>query len=159
MLTLELPAGQDWKTLATTDALTGLYNRLAIELALQQKSDYMLFLLDLNGFKPVNDKAGHKAGDDILKAIAASIRASSANDFVARWGGDEFLVIIDRATKSDALGIYHRLKAAVLSTPLDSHLPKEMAGHRCGAAIGWALSTEPNPFELADKRMYEDKSK
>jgi diguanylate cyclase (GGDEF)-like protein len=160
MICLDLPQGHDWKTLATTDRLTGLYNRLAIEIALGQKTtDYMLFMLDLNGFKPVNDKAGHEAGDAILKAIAASIRASSANDFVARWGGDEFLVIIDQATAADAPGIYHRLKAAVLSTRLDEHLPAEMAGHRCGVAIGWALSTETEPFKLADARMYEDKAR
>jgi diguanylate cyclase (GGDEF)-like protein len=149
---------RDWKTLATTDRLTGLHNRLAIEIALEQKTQYMLFLLDLNGFKPVNDKAGHKAGDDILRAIANSIRASSSEDFVARWGGDEFLLIIDKAAQADAMGIYHRLKAAVLSTSLDSYLPAEMAGHRCGAAIGWALSSEATPFELADKRMYADKA-
>lgn len=147
----------DWKTLATTDQLTGLYNRLALELVLKQQSNYTLFLLDLNGFKPINDNAGHEAGDRILQAIAQSLRTNSGCDFVARWGGDEF-VAIARCKKPDALGIYHRLKAAVLSTPLDEYLPESMAGHRCGVAIGYASSSETHAFKLADERMYADKA-
>jgi diguanylate cyclase (GGDEF)-like protein len=148
----------DWKTLATTDRLTGLHNQLALELAMAQSSDYVLFFLDLNKFKPVNDKAGHEAGNEILQAIASKLRADSGCDFVARWGGDEFVALV-QCNEADIPGLYHRLKAAVMSTKLDEYLPAEMAGHRCGVAIGWALSSEPKPLKLADERMYQDKAR
>ena len=157
MICLESPVNLDWKTLATTDRLTGLHNRLSLELTLSQNTDYVLFMLDLNKFKPINDQAGHAAGDRILQAIASKLRADSGCDFVARWGGDEFVALV-QCNEADIPGLYHRLKAAVLSTPLDEWLPAEMAGHRCGVAIGWALSSEPDPLKLADQRMYSDKA-
>jgi diguanylate cyclase (GGDEF)-like protein len=155
MINLDL-VDLDWKTLATTDRLTGLYNRLALELTMSQSTDYVLFMLDLNKFKPINDKAGHEAGDYILKAIANNLRSKSGCDFVARWGGDEFVAVV-KCFEHDIPGLYHRLKATVLSTSLDEWLPEEMIGHRCGVAIGWALSTEDEPMKLADQRMYLDK--
>jgi diguanylate cyclase (GGDEF)-like protein len=148
----------DWKALATTDRLTGLHSRLALEMAMTQSTDYVLFFLDLNKFKPINDQAGHEAGDQILQAIAANLRSSSGCDFVARLGGDEFVALV-QCSEADIPGLYHRLKFAVMSTKLDEWLPAEMAGHRCGVAIGWALSSEPKPLKLADERMYQDKAR
>jgi diguanylate cyclase (GGDEF)-like protein len=158
MICLEYPANIDWKARATTDPLTGLHSRLSLELTMAQSSDYVLFLLDLNKFKPINDTAGHDKGDRVLKAIADSLRSKSGCDLVARWGGDEFVALV-QCDESDIPGIYKRLKDTVQNTPLDECLPPNMHGHRCGVAIGWALSTEGDALKLADQRMYEDKNR
>jgi len=57
---------------------------------------FCVVMLDLNGFKQVNDTYGHQAGDDLLKQFSAELRsASRATDVVGRWGGDEFIVVLD----------------------------------------------------------------
>jgi diguanylate cyclase (GGDEF)-like protein len=85
---------------ASHDGLTGLDNRQGVESRLQRRIDakqtFCVVMLDLNGFKQVNDTYGHEAGDDLLKQFAAELRsASRATDLVGRWGGDEFIVVLD----------------------------------------------------------------
>ncbi len=85
---------------ASHDSLTGLDNRQGVELKMQRRIDaqkpFCVVMLDLNGFKQVNDTHGHEAGDDLLKQFATELRsASRATDVVGRWGGDEFIVILD----------------------------------------------------------------
>jgi diguanylate cyclase (GGDEF)-like protein len=151
-----------WRRLALTDDLTGLYHRRAgdriISRLLGWKAPFLLFSLDLNEFKPINDRAGHEAGDLVLKALATSFRAEA--DYVIRQGGDEFVAIV-KCSAVEADGIYYRLKAAAASVDLDGHLPDEMKGHRCGVAIGWASSQECSIMRdllaLSDRRMYADK--
>ncbi len=83
---------------ANTDALTGLSNRRAIMEALETElatgKSFGVALLDLDGFKEVNDKLGHHAGDELLQNVAQRLTASArANDSVGRLGGDEFIVL------------------------------------------------------------------
>jgi diguanylate cyclase (GGDEF)-like protein len=60
------------------------------------KEPFCVVMLDLNGFKQVNDTYGHQAGDDLLKQFSTELRsASRATDVVGRWGGDEFIVVLD----------------------------------------------------------------
>ena len=85
---------------ASRDPITELMNRRALEqqlnLRVEQKRPFSVLYLDLNGFKQVNDSLGHHAGDDVLKQFAGELRtAFRSGDVVGRWGGDEFLVIID----------------------------------------------------------------
>ncbi len=85
---------------ASHDALTGLDNRQGVESRMQRrialKQPFCVVMLDLNGFKQVNDKYGHEAGDDLLKQFSTELRAASrATDVVGRWGGDEFVVVLD----------------------------------------------------------------
>jgi len=85
---------------ASRDSLTGLDNRLSVEFKLQRRIDagkpFCVVMLDLNGFKGINDTFGHEAGDDLLKQFSAQLHsASRASDTVGRWGGDEFMVILD----------------------------------------------------------------
>lgn len=152
-----------WRRLALTDDLTGLYHRRAGSLIVGKlmawKTAFILFNMDLNEFKPINDQAGHAVGDLVLQALAGSLRAQA--DYVIRQGGDEFIAIV-RCQPAEAMGIYYRLKSAAASVNLDSHLPPEMRGHRCGVAIGWASSDEgsglPELLEISDRRMYTDKA-
>lgn len=146
----------DWAALATTDRVTGIYNRTAIELAIAHIPSYIAFFLDLNKFKPINDTAGHAAGDDVLKAIAQSLRTASGEDLVGRWGGDEFVLIV-QCESVDIPALCQRIKKIVSSTPLDEYLPDAMAGWYCDVAVGYAHSSEGDAIALADERMYLDK--
>jgi len=94
--------------IASCDALTRLRSRLWMETQIEQRitaaKPFCIALLDLDGFKHVNDEHGHLTGDDILKQFAAELKsACRATDLVGRWGGDEFLVLLDcHATQAGA---------------------------------------------------------
>jgi diguanylate cyclase len=85
--------------LSATDPLTELFNRRAFEdhLAafIKKSRPFSLIMIDLNGFKTINDKHGHLVGDDLLRQFSHELRAQFAtSDVVARWGGDEFAVLV-----------------------------------------------------------------
>lgn len=107
---------------AAHDALTGLTNRAALLRAAEALAvgarrgdgDHQFLFVDLDRFKAVNDTAGHVAGDALLKAVAAAIRAAvRPDDVVARLGGDEFAVIVKSCTPAVALRIANALVDAV----------------------------------------------
>jgi diguanylate cyclase (GGDEF)-like protein len=108
--------------LADHDALTGLLNRRGFERALAQllaacrryRSDAALIYLDLDGFKALNDRAGHAAGDAALKTVAETLLAGvRESDLVARLGGDEFAVVLLNADKAAAEAKGEALDAAI----------------------------------------------
>ena len=82
---------------AALDPLTGLGNRREFEKRLESKrrvaKSFSLILIDLNGFKSMNDRYGHLAGDDLLRQFATELRGQLTTDAACRWGGDEFAVI------------------------------------------------------------------
>jgi diguanylate cyclase (GGDEF)-like protein len=90
----------DAERLAAQDELTGVSNRRyaegQIEVRIEKALPFCVLLLDLNGFKQVNDRYGHAAGDEVLKQFAGRLRtALRSSDVVARWGGDEFVAVLD----------------------------------------------------------------
>ena len=90
----------DAERLAAQDELTGVSNRRyaegQIEARIEKALPFCLLLLDLNGFKQVNDRHGHAAGDEVLKQFAGRLRSAlRSSDAVARWGGDEFVAVLD----------------------------------------------------------------
>jgi polar amino acid transport system substrate-binding protein len=102
---LEL-AYEKLEKLAITDKLTGLYNRHKTDeiLAGQKEfssrygSKFGIILLDIDYFKKINDKYGHHVGDSVLKDFANILKENSRNtDFVGRWGGEEFLIVVPHA--------------------------------------------------------------
>lgn len=114
------------EVLATIDALTGVANRRMLEiefsrfLSVQQRSrhPFSLILVDLDGFKKVNDVLGHMSGDMVLRQIA-DISAGTVRpiDVVARWGGDEF-VVLTRLGTAEAVMVARRLADAVAAADL-----------------------------------------
>ncbi|TVP54640.1 MAG: GGDEF domain-containing protein [Halomonadaceae bacterium] len=107
---------------AKTDTLTGLPNRRAIqdqmarEFARYQRNDhhFSVLLLDLDHFKQINDNHGHDAGDALLVQFATLLRQQSRNsDMNARWGGEEFLILLPDTSLSQALALAERLRARV----------------------------------------------
>jgi len=97
--------------LAMQDVLTGLANRRSveqrIEWRIEHKQGFCVMMIDVDGFKQVNDTYGHVAGDSLLKQFAEELRANSrVPDIVGRWGGDEFIAILD----CDLHGAHARLE-------------------------------------------------
>ncbi|WP_310463732.1 diguanylate cyclase [Sphaerotilus sp.] len=154
------------RQLADTDALTGVLNRRGLQTAaapvlLRARPGALvgLYLLDLDGFKPVNDRLGHHAGDSVLIEIAARLRAQvRLADLVARIGGDEFVVVVvDLRDEDAARRIGDKLLQAMCA-------PIPVQGSHCsvGATIGYALSPMDGVdlgvlLELADRAMYAGK--
>ena len=154
---------------AMHDSLTGLSNRalfldrLQFTMARQQRRSQLNFavmFLDLDRFKTVNDNLGHACGDDLLVRMAARLRACfRPEDTVARFGGDEFAVLIEDVTNiSDVIKIAERAQQ-------DIRLPVEVNGHEVfvSASIGIAFGTldHTSPEQIlrdADYAMYQAKS-
>ena len=151
--------------LAHYDQLTGIMNRQAAEVELQKlidkRSPFSLILLDLNGFKPINDVYGHDAGDDILIHVAQAMKKSlRESDICARWGGDEFVIACQLKEKSDVAAIADTLIAAI-------KVPYFLAAYdttvSVGASLGCVIYQEDDVdlmglVKLADEAMYSQKS-
>jgi diguanylate cyclase (GGDEF)-like protein len=117
----------DLERLASTDPLTGLHNRRAFliycEKELMRSSratePFSLVLIDLDHFKQVNDRHGHDAGDAALCAVASQLRgAVRENDVLARWGGEEFIVLLPGASSEQAVHVAQRLRLCIESISL-----------------------------------------
>jgi diguanylate cyclase (GGDEF)-like protein len=107
------------ETQATTDALTGIYNRikfntsLTMEMARSERyqSPLSLILFDIDHFKNVNDTYGHSAGDNVLKRLAKRIQASiRETDIFARWGGEEFVILAPGLFIMEAVQLAEKLR-------------------------------------------------
>ncbi|WP_445157090.1 biofilm regulation diguanylate cyclase SiaD [Halomonas sp. E14] len=103
---------QDLQQASTHDALTGLPNRRMIDERLSKLTRrYTLVMLDIDHFKQINDLYGHEAGDRVLVAIAQEIRAALRDcDLCARWGGEEFLLMLANVGLDEARAIVDRLR-------------------------------------------------
>lgn len=154
-----------FKIQAEIDPLTSLYNRRAGKEKIQKVLDasenvdieYALLMIDLDDFKPINDKYGHKAGDIVLTVLAKRlIKHVRTEDIVIRWGGDEILMFVKQHNNGlDVTSICHKL-TTVIQEPIIIDEDKMVS---VGASIGYA--TYPiNGFELdmlierADEAMY-----
>jgi diguanylate cyclase (GGDEF)-like protein/PAS domain S-box-containing protein len=161
-------------TLARTDGLTGILNRRAFDEALRrewkrtlrQGSLISLLLLDIDQFKLFNDRYGHQAGDDCLRAAAATITASvRATDIVARYGGEEIAIILPSTGASGGIEAAEKIRAAIQTMQFtnDAHPAGEgwiTASIGVATALGQVDGTIPMPealLRLADKALYKAK--
>ncbi len=145
-----------------TDALTGANNRVKLEKYVKEAkgTEFAIFYLDLNKFKPVNDNYGHEMGDKVLIAFVQRLKAVLKNDsIVARIGGDEFVVIAPNVTnETEALAISRRIKdrSEAIFTFEDIKIS-------ISSSIGYVFSKEAKELSdllaIADKRMYAEKQK
>jgi len=154
------------RELALRDPLTGLPNRRvlldALDLAAEapdQNRVHAVFLLDLNGFKGINDRYGHAVGDGVLRAVVERFKnATRADDVFARLGGDEFAALSRNVSEKEARAIGNRFVGA-----LDDSVQVAGVQHAIGVSVGVALfpadgDTVEKILRHADVAMYCAKS-
>lgn len=150
------------KGLAATDALTGLANRRSflsrlvaeISRARRKESYLSVALIDLDGFKAINDAFGHANGDEVLIRVAEALtRGIRASDLAARFGGDEFVLLLPEATGGQAGEILGRFRGLKLSGPEREISPT--------LSFSWGIASFPEDggdpdrlLHVADSRLY-----
>jgi diguanylate cyclase (GGDEF)-like protein len=155
---------EEAERLASLDSLTGLHNRRRLEAALElrvtRRQTFSVLLFDLNSFKQVNDTYGHVAGDDILRQFAAELRAAfRAMDDVGRWGGDEFIAVVDCGL-ADARQHVERVRRWVFGdyTVRGEGPPRKLPVSASVGVAAWREGeTIAQMVARADAEMYKDK--
>jgi diguanylate cyclase (GGDEF)-like protein len=150
------------ETLSQTDALTGIWNRSKFNEMLQSEHDrfkryaepFTLLLVDIDKFKLINDALGHLAGDEVLKNTVEQVKPEiRATDIFARWGGDEFGILLPHTDTPDAAQVAERVRAAVASVCADQMCVT--------ASVGMATICRGEElaelFERADAAVYRAK--
>ena len=135
------------------DPLTETFNRKALEKNLKNLKDKVIIFIDVDDFKKINDTYGHLVGDKILKELAKIIKGSlRSSDAVYRYGGDEFVIVLDKSSYEKAEKIAERIKKNVES---------KIAVESNPISISYGISTSPHNvegiLEEADERMYRMK--
>jgi two-component system, cell cycle response regulator len=154
--------------LAMTDQLTGLFNRRYFLSVLEQEFSRTLrynhptscLMIDIDHFKIINDEYGHNAGDQVLIEISLIMaNCLRKSDTVARWGGEEFIILLPETTRENALQIASRILTSVSTAEIFS-LPKQIT-----VSIGLAgmpeldIDTSEKLIVAADRALYEAKNK
>lgn len=154
---------------ATHDALTGIYNRRAIiehleaQLARAKRHNQILavILLDVDHFKEFNSAYGHLAGDKVLKTVAATMNDCLREyDYIGRYGGEEFLVVLDNVSYEIAAKTAERLRSAVSADTIAFEKRQLAVTISAGVAVAENCSnTDPDKIiSVADQMLYKAKS-
>lgn len=153
---------------AQSDSLTGLYNRAALDRMLPREiataaragEALLLFVLDLDHFKRINDQFGHSIGDEVLQRVSDCLRAATReSDLVFRCGGEEFVVLmrVQNAAQGNSLG--QRILDMIRNCDRIQNLVSDFS---ITASIGWAVAAaDESPrglFDRADRAMYVAKN-
>jgi diguanylate cyclase (GGDEF) domain len=152
---------------SSIDYLTGLYNRRQLDLYLENNIKgrpvnkiVLLMMIDVDKFKEINDTWGHEMGDKALKHCAAILRKCFHHrDFIARYAGDEFVVVLELDNSNDVHKIIERLKDTVETTNNTGDIP-----YKLSFSVGYALFPDDGQdasqiLQKADERMYMEKSR
>jgi two-component system chemotaxis family response regulator WspR len=166
-----LEINQELQRLTNVDGLTGLSNRRYFnefsapqwKLAIREKSPIGILMIDVDNFKKYNDTYGHLAGDEVLKGVGAAMMRSVSRptDLPARFGGEEFVVLLPASPLESVKTVGERLRANVEELKIP-HVASTVCGH-VTVSVGGAV-TIPGPddtllalIELADQALYEAK--
>ena len=161
------------EALATVDPLTGVYNRRhfnqVIEHEMPRSKRYGhsigFLMIDINGFKEINDRHGHQLGDEVLQEVARLLQQQvRESDIVVRYGGDEFLLLLIE-TNGRTAGKIEDVKQRILTETSLRNQTNPVFDFPVTFAIGTALWTADDPRTVgevlteADRRMYEEKER
>jgi diguanylate cyclase (GGDEF)-like protein len=163
--------GELYKQLSRIDGLTELYNytffqqllKTEVERAGRYGHQLSLLMIDIDNFKGYNDAYGHPAGDDALRRLARVMsRAVRGCDYIARYGGDEFVVVLPETDQSEARTIGERLRTLVSKTTFDG--AREGGEFEITVSVGLATypkdaQTKEDLVKRADQALYQAKSK
>ncbi|MBZ9538980.1 sensor domain-containing diguanylate cyclase [Modicisalibacter tunisiensis] len=148
---------------ANHDALTGVYNRRAalkaVERAQFDGAPFALLMLDIDHFKRINDTYGHKCGDRALCHVVECLRLNLRDeDMLGRYGGEEFIAVLQGMDREEAMGVARRLRACVSDTPYETQSHGTLS---LTVSIGVAVPREAADLDalvaLADQRLYAAK--
>ena len=156
------------RELSRRDSLTGLWNRSYLaellereaELAQRNRWPLALVVADIDHFKQINDQFGHASGDQALVSVAATLQDSLRRiDHIGRYGGEEFLMVLQNCDARAAAAVAERCRAAIADTPLDLDNGRisPTASFGVSAARGTSIDTEAL-FRAADEALYQAKS-
>ena len=153
--------------MATTDKLTGLANRQAFDLLISQAihelgrthAPLIAILIDIDNFKPINDRLGHLAGDSVLRQVAATIRQTLRKaDIVCRWGGEEFLVVAKDIAEAEGRQLAEKIRSAVESGPFRHKGETIAVTVSLGVAAHGQGETAEQLIARADQALYAAKA-
>ena len=154
------------RELATRDALTGLLNRRAmVELLAREhpriergQGPLSVALLDIDFFKRINDELGHGTGDEVLRRFASVIKSQlRAADALARWGGEEFLLLMPGTGADDARVVIDRLRGAITDGGFDAIAPHLKVSFSAGVAEVREGESQDGAIDRADRALYRAK--
>ena len=154
--------------LATHDSLTGLYNRRHMQEKLENcvgrfdryGERFTAVLIDLDHFKQINDRHGHRVGDDCLSAFAkAALAVLRDTDTIARWGGEEFLILMPNTSQEKTQVALERLRTALADTVLSPSVPDLRVTYSAGVAVHESVTALSQTLERADQALYQAKAK
>lgn len=158
---------QDERNQAMHDPLTGIPNRLAYNDRIAQeyarwkryRSALTVAVWDVDKFKAVNDTYGHQAGDKVLSIIASTLHKQiRETDFVARFGGEEFVLLLPETSADNAMVVVEHLRKTVAATEFHFRGTRVPITISCGVSEFHSGDTPEQVFERADKALYEAKS-
>lgn len=153
--------------LATRDDLTGLFNRRQMTLLLEQEHQrcvrsgrtFCLALIDVDHFKQINDGYGHSAGDEVLRGLAREARpAIRVADVLARWGGEEFVMLLSDTQLPQARGGVERLRQRVETATLLAAYPALRVTISAGLVEHIAGESVAQALDRADRALYQAKA-
>ena len=152
--------------LSQRDPLTGLSNRRGLDAdlkALRQRNEHFsIILVDIDAFKPFNDFYGHQVGDDCLRRVAAMLRASLrfTTDRIARFGGEEFAIVLPHTTLEDARITAERMRNAVsgLRIPHEGSPPHNVVTISVGVSTSTGQKSPTATITEADRALYRAKA-
>lgn len=152
---------------ALTDALTGLPNRRLLDTALEGRLENLsrygwqfgLLIVDIDHFKAVNDEYGHAFGDSVLVTVAETLRgAVRAGDVLARWGGEEFAVLVESSDERGLEEAAERLRVLVARSETRAGGTTTTVFVSVGGALATTEDSADTLFARADKALYQAKN-
>jgi diguanylate cyclase len=155
------------RELALTDALTGMWNRQALNEMLDKEfarwqryqSPFSVVIWDLDFFKKINDKHGHDAGDNVLKVFAKKFLGETREtDFIARFGGEEFVGVLPETSLDEALVLANKVREKVANTKFFYEGEPVPITASAGVATVADVETIEDLIKQADKRLYQAKA-
>ncbi len=168
MNTLVSPYEKKLQDMATTDKLTGIYNRQAFDLIMLQtikdaernSSRFSIVIFDIDFFKEINDKFGHLAGDEVLKNIVEVATLNlRKSDVLSRWGGDEFIILLKDCDIESASNLAEKIRLAIKTTSVFYSGKNIYATVSMGVAEFHSSEDMDKIINRADKALYISKEK